>query len=712
MRLRDTSFESLSRLIHSVTGLTEDGASVEGHLASAAHHDVNSAVQRMFFTLCVLNAAAMAGYAFVRMRIIQPKAGHTRAMAFFTDKIAFPLVLLRVVVTFDMFDVNHALVLSCQLAKLAGFVFLFVISYCFYKKDRQCGERIVTAAVFASIVTSTHDFAIGMPTLQALYGSKIPTQVDRGVHMNAYLVVNAAIQAVIFNPLISLIIHIGMALTKVNEFREEDEEEEESACTECLTYIKACLTNPNYVAFVFGIVFKYFLASHFDTMQTKAADAVLPHPLHDLVELITSAYVVFSLFLTGASYDAATFNSWATFIFAVKVLFCAILGRFILLAMGTQVERGHGYNIFVFFYGALPTSMTPMHFATEYDKSSVGIVSSVSLFTMMSVLPILYSSTAAVKSPDGYVAALHFVYKTVDALGLGCLGLIILAVAISVRSHWGFSCTFKQLMLCYIVYYVVYTSMGLSINPLLNETPCDVAYRNGYWGSPTVVVYAAFQCTCYLMALVIQYYAVYPPSSGNDSYRGFLTAGVCFLLAWLPAFAARPNAFAALCDHRDPSSPLMKGLKLAWMSFRLLAAVALSIMMIMSKGTDEDEEPKKKKKDRVLSDNTLRAQWTNTVPYSLIHAVVFVNTCCVALQFCIALAITCMHRRKGVHPTNSALTITMSEAILDHGQALVMSVALLMDDKFLAAVRQGFNDLIGKGVTEETSEDTSETDSD
>eukprot|EP00928_Gymnodinium_smaydae_P049360 TRINITY_DN33116_c0_g1_i2.p1 TRINITY_DN33116_c0_g1~~TRINITY_DN33116_c0_g1_i2.p1 ORF type:complete len:731 (-),score=22.64 TRINITY_DN33116_c0_g1_i2:76-2181(-) len=654
-------------------------------------------VSSMLYVLISLVLVALSGYVSVRLRIFLPKAGHTYAMMFFVERVALPAVVFKVSSALTLEHLSSSVIVSCTLTKLIGMISVWTATFFFFQNDRSLGRRIVTATVFSSTITSTSDFAIGMPVLQSLHGSLNPTIINTQVGMNVYLVVSALIQIVFFNPLVRGLIRVGQGLKQAEQL--EDSDDMESTSKVVLNILLKIVFNPVLLSFVAGITWKHLFG-------WKAADDALDeyslsHLFGDTLELITSAYVVSTVFLLGTCIESATFTQWAFFIIVVKVGCCPFLGRFMYLFVEKAVKQPNGFlGVFAFFYGALPTSLDAYYLANKYDRRSVGVVSSCILFSLILVSPFLYSSLQGMSGRQRKKKPLfRAIYAAIDGSGLVCLSMIIFAIVFFVRRHWGFSCRVKQLLACHVVVLVVYLSLSLAINPSVNDVPCRLDAQVGFYRSPVLVMYGIFQCFSYFTLFALQAYSIFCPiASSNDSYQGYAVAGACFLLACIAGLLGHPEGYKALCLHPPPTF-LDVNLRLSWLSIRFLVCIILFIMTFVIKPPDYTDGRSALGRRKVCVDDprdiVQRSKWTSKVPRSLIQSLAFMHFLCAGLQFLVSVAVKMFYQGQHLNPRQSFITMAMVEVSLDHGQAIALLLTLLFDDGFTAAIRAGFQEMFG-----------------
>eukprot|EP00928_Gymnodinium_smaydae_P098165 TRINITY_DN9073_c0_g1_i1.p1 TRINITY_DN9073_c0_g1~~TRINITY_DN9073_c0_g1_i1.p1 ORF type:complete len:701 (+),score=13.51 TRINITY_DN9073_c0_g1_i1:54-2156(+) len=646
-----------------------------------------------------LISTAMVGYASVRLRFFSPNAGHTHAMSILMEKVLLPSVLLKVCACFRFDHLSVSVIVACAFSKLIVLVFVWSVTYLFYHTDRPVGKRIISATVFSSCITLTCDFAVGMPSLQALHGSLQFITIDTDVGLTGYLVCLALIQILGFNTLAHGLIYYGISLNRTTVDEDSDNAAEKRQML--IDQLKHELLSPAVISFVVGLLWRHFFGW---TLRVDGSRMLsLPSPFNEFVDMFASAYVLTSVFLLGSCIDSATVTSWGAFIVFTRLGLCPAVSRYTHTFFGRILNEERACLLFTFFYSALPTHFEPYHLARKYDPRSTGVVSSSIMFSMLAFFPFLWAHLNVHVSGPLFEKKIDLgLYAAIDMCGMVCLSAIIVAVVLLVRGHWGSSCRAKQLLACYIIELCVYLGSSLALNTALNESPCNLDRQGGFFYSPVLCLYAVTQNTSYFMALALQSFVVFFPSTSHSfSYQGYSVACACILLGCITGLGlGAPNGHYTLC-WQDTLPTTSINPYLCLMSVRFLISIILAIMMLTSRPADAEERSALGNR-RVCFDNSVddthddivaRSRWTSMIPRSVIVPVALLHLCSATTQFFRSVG---AFYEQAWDAKGTAFTVRVLDVILDHGVGVALPAAMMMDDGFVAAIRAGFQEVFGR----------------
>jgi len=635
-----------------------------------------SPTTRLFNTLLVTLLAIMLGLVCVRLKVVQPEAGHTKAMAFFTGQIAFPLLIFNTVATAELGSMDMGVIGACTFGKASVMLLTFLLTFFGYKPDRSTGQRILTSSVFAFYAVASNDFAVGFPVIEALYGKT----VDMGV----YIAGNSLVGSFLFVPLTVVFFAIGGAL------RGEGGGPRSLGKLEVLrATLKDLATNPVLVMTVLGLAYKTFLPG---TLIQEAGTTKLPHPLCDGIELVTGPFNMCALFLTGASLRSARVQLWPCILVLMKVVVCA----YVSFAFGSVLIADHGsltstLENFTFFYGAIPSSSAPMIFASQFDPGATEEIAIAVLFGMILAGPIMFLTAVFLSDTSNMDYLLGSVQASVDAISLVC-GIFFFMALLILNRRWGFHCPVKQLIAWYAVTVTLYSAVSLGFNPQLDAQGCDRYNQDGLW-SPMMLLHAWLQNSAALLLLMLHFfYARGTSRSSKKPILGVALAAVCFVLAILPSVLAAPNTINEICGHQPMESELYGNL--LWSCLKLLDVMALVVLRVSCAGLQEskaadtsyaieescsptDEFQSDPEAQRfVQSQNSMN--WHNLVPRKILVTLAMLNIAKILTQVINAAQVLFLHQRD----RGSFAAMLTLEAIMEHGQMLILFLTLFFQPVF------------------------------
>lgn len=178
----------------------------------------SSPTTRLLHTLVALFGAIILGYVAVRMQLVVPGNGDLRGAGFFVGKVAFPLLVFRMVATTSLGTTDPGTIIACTLGKAVVFVATFLFTFFAYQAKRSTGQRILSATIFAFFTVASNDFAVAFPVVNALY--------DPSITMGIYIAANALVGVVLFMPITMVLLAIGENMLDVEDDSEAAEEEQ------------------------------------------------------------------------------------------------------------------------------------------------------------------------------------------------------------------------------------------------------------------------------------------------------------------------------------------------------------------------------------------------------------------------------------------------------------------------------------------------------
>uniref|UniRef100_A0A7S1S357 Uncharacterized protein n=1 Tax=Alexandrium catenella TaxID=2925 RepID=A0A7S1S357_ALECA len=524
-----------------------------------------SAESRLFNTLLVTFGAIFLGLICVRLGLVVPEKGDTKAMGFYTGKIAFPLLIFSTVATADLGNVNLGTVAACNLGKLAVMLLTGVLAFFAYKPGRDVGQQVLTSTVFAFFAVASNDFAIGFPVIDAIYGPS----------MAVYIAANALVGSFLFVPLTVVLFSIGQALQKRGKSGGGGDESTGSAV---LHTLRDLLLNPVITCTVAGLLYKVILPF---TLRREGDKLVLPTLLHDLIKTFTAPFVMSALFLTGTTLKSASLAIWPCSLVIMKVVVCAFVSYlFGQLFVGNAGDLRSQLVNFTFFYGSIPTSSAPLVFASQFDPGASELVSTAILLGLILAGPIMFVTAIILSDSSSMMGTLNLTQLSAISASLVCGAMLVVLIAI-LRREWGFWCPCKKMIAAYTAVMIAYEALALFFNPSVVSGLCD-NYRMNFW-SPVALVLSWLQNASRLMLLFGQFALVTgPDESEHAPILGNMVLLMCLGFAVVVAFFAGPNTVDQVC-HKDldmgSDFRLISGF--VWTCLLLLASLVLATIGIL-----------------------------------------------------------------------------------------------------------------------------------
>eukprot|EP00927_Polykrikos_kofoidii_P082127 TRINITY_DN8079_c0_g1_i3.p1 TRINITY_DN8079_c0_g1~~TRINITY_DN8079_c0_g1_i3.p1 ORF type:complete len:793 (-),score=70.52 TRINITY_DN8079_c0_g1_i3:90-2402(-) len=320
---------------------------------------------RLAIVLLSTFAAIFLGWVCVYSKHINPEIGELKALSFFVGKIAFPLLIFRTVATANFGTMKWSVIIACNLAKAAAYVFVMCISCCWNTGH----DRLLCAVLFSFFVVASNDFAIGFPVIDALYPvDEYPEDLP------AYLALNAMVNTVFFVPITLIFLSIA---------KRRSESTTGIARKDVKEIAMTILQNPVMIMTIAGVMYQQL------GMRSSAGD--LNSPLKETVDLMTQPFTTFALFLTGASSKKLKLAAWPVVLVIVKVLFCAVFGVGLLKLI--SADDSDIFINFTYLYGSIATSSAPLVLATEFaPEKAEAIATSIILCLLVSGPTMFFSS--------------------------------------------------------------------------------------------------------------------------------------------------------------------------------------------------------------------------------------------------------------------------------------------------------------------------------
>lgn len=424
-------------------------------MASAMTESRASASTNLFFTLAAMFAVVNVGYLLVRCNLISAEQGHLKAMSLFAGKLAFPALIFKTFATANLGDVNYGVVAACIFGKFVGMMVVSIPCFWGYEANRNRGSRVQSTTLFSFFIAATNDIALGMPVLNALYGAQLS---------NLYIAANVLWTTILFIPACMVLFEIG------KDMKEPQQKAPKARKARMLALIRDIALNPVILGTVLGILYKQVFGW---TLLEGDKGLQLPRPFEDIMDWLTRPFGTLLLLLTGAPLRSTKVTLWPSLLVLVKVIGVSFIsylaaGQLVTGSSGThQVET---LRNFCFFYGAIPTSSTPLVFAEEYDPLSTERIASATLFGMVLSAPVMY--VASILNDDQQMAdILQQVFFHIDVTSITC-GVILFLILLICFREWDWEDPTRFLLAAYGVVSFLYALLSFIHNPLVNQQPC------------------------------------------------------------------------------------------------------------------------------------------------------------------------------------------------------------------------------------------------
>jgi hypothetical protein len=196
----------------------------------------------------------------------------------FSGLVALPAILFRAVAALDFFALDPTVVLALFVGKLC----LVLCSYALGEltaDDSVPGEKMLTAGCFSLLTTNSDDLGLGLPVLGAIFPPEL---------VNMCFVLNA-LQSMIFNPIILLMLGVGAARRDAPT----DGTPPASNVEVFTAVLRGLAKNHVICAVVLGLLYNAAFGG--------LGGAALPLPLDHLATLLGSAFGPIVLFMAGAA---------------------------------------------------------------------------------------------------------------------------------------------------------------------------------------------------------------------------------------------------------------------------------------------------------------------------------------------------------------------------------------------------------------------------
>jgi len=373
----------------------------------------------LLYVLLQTFVAIGAGYLCVRSGVIDGLGDDMKAVRFVVGRLSLPLMSFNVIATSPSSELDWGIVLACSLGKVLTGMFAFGASYCCYRSRASRTKRFLNSTLCGFFQWSTNDFAIGIPVIQALYGSK----------MSGYLAANVLVFQLILQPLALVCLEVG------NSFRQDQlrqlaaeggsmgaAQEQQQRSSPALSAAKHVFSNPIVLATIAGALFLLLLPGTRTEIDGKPNQ--LPHPLYDVVSVLISPFKMLFLFLNGTSLSNFNLKPWAAVLVMLKVIVCAfltyLLAEVLMGSHHTKDQRGE-LLAFSFYYGTIPTGGAPLVFATQFAPWLVDVMAGSCLYALVLAAPVEFMSALVLGVGDAQGAfALRSVQYTMTVMALTC----------------------------------------------------------------------------------------------------------------------------------------------------------------------------------------------------------------------------------------------------------------------------------------------------
>ncbi|KAK7583779.1 hypothetical protein V9T40_004742 [Parthenolecanium corni] len=427
--------------------------------------DDNGALDNLNLALIQCFAVIICGYVAGRTHLIMQR--ETSGLNTFVGKFSLPSLIFLSLCKLDLSAVNWMFIFAIFVSKTAIFFLVLIITILVTRPTNTA-----RAGLLAIFCTQTNDFAIGVPIVDALYGSKHPDFV-------AYLYLLAPISLTILNP-------FGFVMMEIGKPRSTPNGSESSHWQMFRSIIRNIITNPIVFMTALGIV------------GNIAFSHKPPVVLDSILSVFGTAFTGTALMLLGLRMvgRVRTLQGTALLIpsllIITKLLLTPLLMREIValfLKDTNKPEVIQDLTTFSFLYGTIPSAPGVFVYATAYALDIDLIAASMVACTFLSA-PLMFISAkmilASTLDPDRTKRLLityNFNISILSIVG----GIIVYCVFTSQKK-----CRFPHR----ITFFLVFTQ----ILGCLGSVLCY--YKVSYW--PSLIEITSDMCsTLYTASLVI-----------------------------------------------------------------------------------------------------------------------------------------------------------------------------------------------------------------
>lgn len=346
------------------------------------------------------------GYLSVRFHVVP--AAYGTALGYFAANYSMPALIFQNIATLDLATASMGLILAMLVAKVSvgGIIALLTL---YLTPSMEPGESNTRgwslAALFAMLVTSQNDFALGMPILEAIYGAaedraEADPDMESGTRMRDYLFLFAPIVMLVTNPICLAMLELAAAVRR----RRRGSVTALSGDVNCVFICKQVLLptalNPVVFSVAVGVV-------------VNLVKLRLPDFVDGTLATVGSSYGPLALFTLGMSMsdkhgdeaegkededrDGKTDEKgdggpWvqALLIVAAKSLLLPFVARFLALA----ITRDEDLSKFAFIYATFPPSIYTYLVAMRF-RLSAGDLRRIALPTLVGTIvaaPIMFAA--------------------------------------------------------------------------------------------------------------------------------------------------------------------------------------------------------------------------------------------------------------------------------------------------------------------------------
>lgn len=338
----------------------------------------------------------LVGWGCVAFKLIDPAKGHMEGISFYLGKIALPLVVFGDAAVINFSNLQFAVIIACNAAKIVAAVCTALLCYWFYDPGNGRRESFRTAALFGFFVTSSNDFLIGFPLFNAVFATS-------DLDACAYLTVNAVINVAFFVPVTVVLLEIS-----ADSCPEEGERRSKAK----RQIFKNIITNPLLLAAVLGLLYAGFL--------NPGKSTELPFGLKDVVALLTGPFTMLALFMTGASIKFSRLSAWPFVLAIMKVVGVASWGFvftawiFPVFGMGKGADTKE-FGRLTYIYGTLPTSSAPLVLAkiSGVDENTQQVMAAAILISILLACPSMIAGNVFV-DPDHVTKVMFFLQVNIS----------------------------------------------------------------------------------------------------------------------------------------------------------------------------------------------------------------------------------------------------------------------------------------------------------
>lgn len=349
-----------------------------------------------------------AGYFAGRINLLTQSQG--RGIGIFVGSFAMPAMLFKSMVELRFNSVDWYFLLAIFISKSVVFLVVAILTLLLVRPTHT--GKIGIYGIFS---TQSHDFALGIPIVQALYAHTHP-------EYETYLYLIAPISVAFLNP-------IGFLLLEIQRWREGQPGTQHSRGRALCHVMIRVFTNPIVFMTILGIVFNFIFKQQ------------IPSTLDSLLTVLKDAFPGTALFCLGLSMVGRISSSGGkTNIITIALLISAkmLVSPFLIRELVSVLDKRNNstssdsLSTYGFLYGVFPTAPSVFIYATQYGCEPEMMASGMVVSTFISA-PLMFISarmiTLTATSKAQFTRLLNTTSFDVSIIGIvACVWVIIVFI--------------------------------------------------------------------------------------------------------------------------------------------------------------------------------------------------------------------------------------------------------------------------------------------